>query len=103
MMGSASRISFIEKLKPFLDEETPVMISFLLRKERSGYDILVKMFSNSFRVFRRRKTEIGDWFHSGFVHYFTEEETRNELSQAGYNVIGFNSVDYGALVATIRI
>lgn len=103
MSGSGNRIGFLQKLKPFLGNEAPLMISFLLTGERTVQDRIVKSVSNFFRIFRRNKIETGDWLHSGFVHYFTEEETKDELVQAGYNVIGFNSVDYGSLVASISV
>ncbi|MEA1886972.1 MAG: SAM-dependent methyltransferase [Bacteroidota bacterium] len=100
--GKKNRISFLEKLKSFLRNEAPLMVSFLYIEERTRQDRIVNKVSNFLKIFSKKgKRETGDWLQSGFVHYFTEEEIKNELIEAGYRVIGFNSVDYGCIVATI--
>ena len=78
------------------------MLSFLLSEERTRQDNIVRKVANFFRFFSRKgRAETGDWLQAGFVHYCTEKEIKEELSQAGYKVVGFNSVDYGSVVATI--
>lgn len=100
--GRSKRLSFLKDLRPFLKTEAPLMISFLLTVERTRQDRIVKRVSNGLRIFRRKsKTETGDLLHSGFVHYFTEEEIKNELKEAGYRITGYNSVDYGCIIATV--
>ncbi|MGM0529713.1 MAG: class I SAM-dependent methyltransferase [Bacteroidota bacterium] len=100
--GSNNRISFLKKLRPFIAREGVMMISFLYAKERTRQEKIVKRVSDFFRLLcKRTKTELGDGLTSIYVHLFTEEEIRNELTQAGYKVIGFNSVDYGSIVVTV--
>lgn len=100
--GREERISFLESLKPYLKKGAPLMLSFLLAEERTRQDIIVRKVANFFRFFsRKRKLGTGDWLQAGFVHYFTGEEIKAELADAGYKLIGFNSVDYGSLVASI--
>lgn len=100
--GSNNRISFLKKLRPFIAREGVLMVSFLYAKERTRQDRIVKKVSNFFKIFsKKRKKETGDWLQSGFVHYFTEEEIKNEIVKARYRIIGFNSVDYGCIVTTI--
>lgn len=99
--GRKNRLSFLEKLQPFLDKEAPLMISFLLTGERTRQDKIVKRVADFFRIFSKQgKTDLGDGLMLEFVHYFTEEEIKNELMEAGYRVIGFNSIDYGCIIAT---
>lgn len=100
--GSNKRISFLKKLRPFMAREGVLMVSFLFADERTRQEKIVKRVSDFFRVFsKREKTELGDGLTSVFVHLFTEEEIRNEITQAGYRIIGFNSVDYGSVVASV--
>ena len=100
--GKMKRLEFLDKLRPKLKEGSPLMISFLFTGERTRLDSIVKRVSDFFRIFSRKgKTDTGDWLQAGFVHYFTEEEIKNELIRAGYKVNGFNSVDYGCIIVTI--
>jgi len=100
--GKKNRQSFLAVLSPFLNKEAPLMISFLWTESRTRQDKIIKNLSNFFRIFSKKdKTELGDGLMLEFVHYFTEEEIKNELTQARYRIIGYNSVDYGCIVATI--
>jgi len=100
--GKDNRLSFLEKLQPFLNKKAPLMISFLLTGERTRQDKIVKRVADFFRIFSKQgKTDLGDGLMLEFVHYFTEEEIKNELSEAGYSIIGFNSVDYGCIIVTL--
>ena len=100
--GKKNRHLFLEKLQPFLDNKAPIMISFLLTGERTRQDKIVKHVADFFRIFNKQgKTDLGDGLMLEFVHYFTEEEIKNELTEAGYRIIGFNTIDYGCIIATI--
>ena len=77
------------------------MVSFLFTEKHTRQEKIVKNVSDFFRFFGGRgRTEPGDWLQSGFVHYFTEEEIKEELQAAGYRIVGFNKVDYGCIIAT---
>lgn len=99
--GKKKRHLFLQKLQPFLDKEAPLMISFLLTRERTRQNKIVKQVADFFRVFSKQgKTDLGDGLIFEFVHYFSEEEIKSELLKVKYMVIGFNSVDYGCIVTT---
>jgi len=98
--GRKSRLSFLSKLYPILNKEAPLMISFVTNEERSRQDKIVKNISNIFRrVTGRDKTETGDRLMSYFIHFFTEEEIKKELVQAGFMVTDFYNKDYGCIIA----
>ena len=100
--GRANRLSFLASLYPFLKEEAPLMISFLLRQGSSNKDKIVKSISSFFRIIRNKiKTEPGDRFSHIFLHYFTEKEIKEELQQSKYRVIGYNKAEDGCVVAVI--
>jgi hypothetical protein len=103
MSGSKKRLSFLEGLYPFMHKNTPLMISFLWMKERGRRDKIIKNVSNFFRTFGKRdKTEPGDRLEPDFVHFFTEEEIKNELYQAKYTVIDYTATDYGCVIGRIQ-
>ena len=102
IQGNKNRISFLEGLYPFMHNETRMMISFLWTGSRNKRDKITKNISNFFRTFsRRERTEPGDKLEPNFIHYFTEPEIKNELTQAKFRVIDFSSTDYGCVVASI--
>ena len=100
--GNKKRLSFLEGLYPFMRNTTPLMISFLWTNKRNRRDKITKNFSDFFRTFsRKEKTEPGDKLEPDFIHYFTEEEIKNELTQSKFRVIDYYNTEYGCLIATI--
>ncbi|MCX6262025.1 MAG: hypothetical protein NTY95_14550, partial [Bacteroidia bacterium] len=100
--GHKKRLSFLEGLYPFMRNTTPLMISFLWTSKRNRRDKITKNFSDFFRTFsRKEKTEPGDKLEPDFIHYFNEEEIKNELTQSKFRVIDYYNTEYGCLIATI--
>ena len=100
--GNKNRISFLESLSPFLHNDTPLMISFLWSSQKSRRDKITKNFSNFFRTFsRRERTEPGDKLEPNFIHYFNEEEIKNEMIQSKLRIVDYFNKEYGCLIATI--
>jgi hypothetical protein len=100
--GIKKRLSFLSGLYPFLHEETPLMISFLWTGRRTRYDKIIKNVSNFFRIFSKKdKTELGDRLREEFIHFFSEEEIKNELIQSKFRIIDYYSTDYGCVIAGI--
>jgi hypothetical protein len=100
--GHKKRLTFLEGLYPFMSNTTPLMISFLWTSKRNRRDKITKNFSDFFRTFsRKEKTEPGDKLEPDFIHYFSEEEIKNELTQSKFRVIDYYNTEYGCLIATI--
>jgi hypothetical protein len=100
--GRKRRLDFLSGLYPFLNKEAPMMISFLYTKKRTKSDKVITNVSNFFRFFsHRERTEPGDRLIPDFMHYFTEEEIREELIQCKYILKEFNTTSDGCLIATI--
>jgi hypothetical protein len=98
--GREKRLSFLNALKPFFQENTRLMISFIWITRKSWKDRMIINISNFFRFFRRKeKSEQGDRLVPDFIHYFDEEEIRKELGQSGFRIVDFSIKDYGCLVA----
>ena len=78
------------------------MISFLWSEQRTRKDKIVKNVANFFKIFSKKdKTELGDKFLSDYIHYFTDEEIKNELIQSNYKIIDYYSTEYGCVIAGI--
>ncbi len=102
MPGTKNRISFLTGLYPFLKTEAPLMISFLYTGRKSRNDRMIKNVSNFFRFFcNRERTEPGDRLVPEFIHYFTEEEIKNELIQSNYRIIDYYTTEYGCVIAGV--
>jgi hypothetical protein len=102
IQGNRNRLSFLERLYPFMHKESRLMISFLWVHKRTGRDKIVKNVSNFFRMFTKKdKTEPGDKLEPGFIHYFIEDEIKGELTRAKYNVLDYYASEYGCLIAGI--
>jgi len=100
--GKKRRHDFLTGLFPFMKKETPLMISFLWIGKKSRKDKIIKSVSNVFRVLRNKeKTELGDRLSPDFIHYFDEEEIKDELIKANYRVIDYYRKDTGCLIAVI--
>jgi hypothetical protein len=100
--GSKKRLSFLTGLYPFMHKDTPLMISFLYTAGKSRKYKIIKNLSDFFRFFSvKDKTELGDKLEPGFIHYFTEEEIKNELIRADFRIIDYKATDYGCVIAGI--
>jgi len=100
--GTKKRISFLGRLYPFLHPEAPLMISFLTKGETGRQETIIKNVSNFFRFFTNKdKTETGDRLYSYFVHFFNEEEIKNELIKSKFRIINYYNIDYGCVIAVI--
>jgi hypothetical protein len=100
MAGQKKRIALLEELYPFLKEGAPLMISFLWTRNRSRHERIVKRISDFFRTFSKKdKTEIGDRLMPDFIHYFTEDEIRNEVNRANCRIKDYSTSEYGCLIA----
>jgi hypothetical protein len=102
IQGEKRRLSFLNGLYPFLGQDTPLMISFLWMDKNDRKDNSIQKVANFFRILRRKeKTEPGDRLVPDFIHYFIEEEIRNELVKSKFRIADFYTADYGCLVAYI--
>jgi len=100
--GSAKRMKFLNDLYPFMHKDSSMMLSVIYQKQKNKSDRIVKKVSDFFRLFSgREKTELGDMLFPDYMHYFTEEELRKELTGSNYKVKDFVVAGNGCIVAGI--
>jgi len=100
MTGSKTRLAFLSDLYPFLNKGASLMISFLYTKKRTRSDKIISKVSNFFRFFTgREKTESGDRLIPDYMHYFTEEEIKAELTRCNYKIKDFKIMGDGCIIA----
>ena len=89
IIGRQRRIRLLNQFREHLEPGGPLLISFLRRKP--AFSRLTYGVARSMRWFRRAEPpEQGDWIGSASGHYFTEDEIRTELTEAGFETV-FNS------------
>lgn len=102
MEGTAVRQNFLNSLKPFMNNDSRLMISFLYVTNRNKKDKIVVGVSNFFREFSgQARSEPGDRLEPDFIHYFMEDEIRDELTSAGFTVTDYSTDEYGCLIAEL--
>jgi hypothetical protein len=100
--GNKKRLLFLSGLYPFLNKDAPLMISFLWSEQRTKKDKIIKSVANFFEIFSKKdKTELGDKLLSDYIHYFTDEEIKNELIQSNYKILDYYTTEYGCVIAGI--
>ena len=86
--GRQNRIRFLEAFRLHLEPGAPVLVSYQLRGE-SRKDALVSWLAGWLRRVRRddRRAEVGDKLLSDrFEHWFTCDEMRAEIDEAGMDL-----------------
>ena len=100
IQGRRRRIAMLRALRDRVVEGSPVLVSFYARKEAERRYQLVAAIANAARVpLGRERAEVGDHLEPNFVHYFTEEELRAELEEAGFVMALYQRHPYGHAVA----
>lgn len=95
----ARRIKFLKEIRGRLNDNAPLLLSFWTRSSNSRRHRIIAYIANTFRFFlNRERLEIGDDININYVHYFTEQEIRSEMKEAGFNLIFYSSKPYGHAV-----
>lgn len=103
IVGSKKRREFLKALYPFMNEGSSLLISFLYERNKTLSDKIIKGVSNFFRYFSDRpKTESGDRLVPDYMHYFTEDEIKNELVLCNYKIKDFLVMGDGCVVAGLN-
>ena len=98
-MGRKRRIKFLREIREQLNENAPLLISFWSRTNSSWRHKGIARIGNTLRFFlNRERLEIGDDININFVHYFTEQEIRSEMKEAGFDLIFYSRKPYGHAV-----
>lgn len=94
------RVNLLRQLRERVEEGAPVLLSFFHRSDNSRRAKLLAVIGTGVRRLRRLESvEVGDDLVPNFVHYFTEDEIRNELEAGGFKLELFSTEGYGHAVA----
>lgn len=101
MVGRSARVAFLAAVKECLPPNAPILLSFWSRASRDrrlGLAFLVASVVARL-VGNNRRPERGDWLGQHFAHYFDEQEIRDELAAAGFQLVEYDDEPYGHAVA----
>jgi hypothetical protein len=100
IQGRKRRIGFLRSIGAQLEAGAPLLLSFFTRNGDSRKFKATASVGNVFRFFlRRERLQTGDSLEPNYVHYFTENELKNELNEAGFKLLYYSSKNYGHAVA----
>ena len=97
--GRRRRVTFLRELRDKLDGGSPILLSFYTRIGKSRYFPIVAMVGNvPARILGRDRVEVGDCMIPDFAHFFTREEVESELAEGGFELLDFETAEYGHAV-----
>lgn len=98
--GRDARVAFLAELRALLEEEAPMILSFMLRGAEDRRFRLTVSLARAIHRLRRsdEPVELGDTVSGTFDHFFTWEEVESELALAGFAVVETSSAPYPHLL-----
>jgi hypothetical protein len=108
IQGRARRVGFLPALRERTLPGAPLLLSFFPRSNQADsggpsdewrFRHTAAVANTLRRATLREPVELGDYLEPNYVHYFTEEEIRRELEEAGFRLIEYEARPYGHAVA----
>lgn len=98
--GKSRRIEFLRNIRRKVGSNAPVLLSFFTRMETTHRFKKIITYANRIRtLFRMPKLDIGDRLSPNLVHFFTENELKEEIEAAGFKLSFYQVAPYGHAVA----
>jgi hypothetical protein len=99
IQGRARRIAFLRQLRAQCAAGTPLLLSFFTRKSDRFRFRFTRRVANVFRwLLRRERVEMGDELMPTYIHNFTQAEIAAEMQAAGFQLVYFDTDEYGQAV-----
>ena len=100
---SHRRVAFLRRMRARTVPGAPLLLSFYYRDGDTRQLLWTARLANFLRMICfRSKVEIGDRLAPNFVHYFSRNEIERELALADFQLVSFNTLEYGHAVAAAR-
>lgn len=101
--GRAKRVEFLRQARAHVVAGSPLLVSFYAREGDSVYFRIVAAVAGALRRIRRDEpVEIGDSLVPNYAHFFTEQEIREEMAEAGFEMVSYETDEYARSVALAR-
>jgi hypothetical protein len=99
IQGRERRIAFLAALRQQVPLEAPLLVSFYDRDPAAKRFTFAAAIGSAVRwALRRPRVEVGDGLVPIYVHFFTEQEIKGELAQAGFELVLYQTEEYGHAV-----
>jgi hypothetical protein len=99
IQGRAKRVAFLAALRQHVSPRAPLLLSFFARDPASKRFRLIAAVGSALHwILGRPRIEVGDSLFPNYVHFFTEEEIASELRQAGFELVLYQTEEYGHAV-----
>jgi hypothetical protein len=99
IMGRAHRLRLLSDLRQHLADGAPVLLSFFFRTGSERRHRITAAVANAVRrLLGRELVQLGDDLAPAYCHFFTRDEVRAELEEAGYEMALYSTSGYGHAV-----
>jgi hypothetical protein len=96
IQGRKRRIAFLRQMRTRVKPGSPLMVSFFHRKHEERKFRVTCLLGNIFRnILGADPLEMGDALRPNYVHFFTVDEIRQELQEAGFKLAFYDTHIYG--------
>jgi SAM-dependent methyltransferase len=100
--GRHRRVALLQQVRERLEPGGMILISFFARRGTPRRFRLVAAMANALRwPLGRERVEPGDYLSPNYVHFFTQEEIRGELEEAGFDLLHYGTAGYGHAVGAL--
>jgi 2-polyprenyl-3-methyl-5-hydroxy-6-metoxy-1,4-benzoquinol methylase len=98
--GTQNRVIFLKEFRQHIQKGGPLLISFFTLPEDSYQFKLVYLTARAVRALRfsREKVERGDILLEMYFHYASQDEVRQEMEKAGFEMAYYSVKTYGHAV-----
>lgn len=100
IQGRARRIAFLQSLLPSLTPNSPILLSFHVRSgSDTRFRIIIRLGNLIRMLLHRERLELGDDLEKNYVHRFTKDELAEELAEAGFEFLFYDTKGCGHAVS----
>jgi hypothetical protein len=94
------RVKLLRELRTLIPEGAPVLLSFFARESAHRRLAIIQRVGTVLRrVQGQEPLEYGDDLSPNYVHHFDREEIESSLRDAGFELVAYDTRDYGHAVA----
>lgn len=99
IQGKERRVAFLRQMHSRAQPNAPILLSFFsLENYPRRYTLIFKIANLVRGILNRERIDLGDDLAPNYVHFFTEDQIKNELEEGGFGLRFYSTRTYGHAV-----